>query len=407
MKLSLAVLLSCVGLSLVMPVQASSNFDTRVQKILTEHYQTYRDREYFSAIQSSIQIGNQPVKTYTVGTVSRDPNSPAIDQQTLFNWGSNTKSFTAALLLKAEQERKLNLNNDFTQYLPEYKSWSGISITRLLNMTSGLPNYTDSPTLNYQVTQDLNRYWEPSQLINIVYPQVTPVPPLKSGYFYSNTAYILSGIILEKIYQQSFKTLLENSILQPYGLSNTFYPIPDYSATVQQRLARGYSYNNYSNPELTGRDVTDGSLSWAGAAGGLVGNSEDLVKWVRILFIENQLLTNSQKAQLTQLISFSTGKPLTQTSATDPKGYGLGVSQGYHKDWGNYWFYEGETLGYRAIYFYLPCNQIIVTALINSGVDNSNDHVGKLMENLHQAVAQQYFKGQKGCLASASRSGDR
>lgn len=387
MKISLAITASILLLGIMLPAKANTTLDAAIQQTLEEHYQTYRDREYFSAIQSSVQVGNQPVKTYVVGTVSRDPQSDPITPQTLFNLGSITKSFTAVLLLQAETAGKIDLNQNFTDYLPQYALWPGISLTRLLNMTSAIPNYTDTPTLQYLISQDLSRFWTNAELVDFVYlPDVKPQPPLQSGYFYSNTAYILSGMILEKMYKIPFKELLENQILRPYNFQQTFYPIPDYTADQKVRLARGYNYNNYANPELTGRDVTDNNLSWAGPAGGVIGNTEDLVKWVRLLFVEDALLDASQKAKLTQVVSQSTGQPIARTTATDRRGFGLGIAQGHDADLGLYWFYEGETIGYRSLYVYVPCGQVIVTALVNSAVDESNDHLGPLVKRLYDVI---------------------
>jgi D-alanyl-D-alanine carboxypeptidase len=391
MKLHLAIAAILIPFISMLPVSAQSKLDERIQAILAEHHRTYRDLEYFSAIQASIQIGDRPIQTYAIGRVSRDPNSPAIDSQTLFNIGSITKSFTAALLLIAEKEGKVDLGADFTQYLPEYKQWSGISLTRLLNMSSGLPNYTDSPTMNYRVTQDLTALWSDRQLIDIVYPRDLPLsPPLKTGYFYSNTAYILSGMVLEQQFGQPYKQLLEKYLIKPYALTQTFYPIPDYPPEVKKRLARGYSFNNYGNPELTGQDVTDNNLSWAGAAGAIVANSEDIIRWVKVLLGGDRLLNLKQQDKLRQLVSLQSGKNIDQITPEDPKGFGLGVVQSYQADLGRFWFYEGETLGYRALYLYFPCNQTVVSVAMNSAVDDSNDAIGKLAEAIYKASLKEY-----------------
>ncbi|MBJ7900877.1 MAG: serine hydrolase [Cyanobacteria bacterium RI_101] len=385
-----------LALTPLSPVVAQSAEKSRVQDILAEHYQTYRDREYFSGIQASIQVGAGPIQTYVVGTLGREPNSPPITPQTLFNIGSITKSFTAALLLIAEKAQKVDLKADFTNYLPEYSRWSGISVTRLLNMSSGLPNYTDSPTMNYRVTQDLGRVWKDTELVDIVYPrQVSVTPPLKSGYFYSNTAYLLSGMILERRFQETYAQLLERYLIKPYGLTQTFYPIPDKPPEVKQRLAQGYSFNNYDNPELLGREVSENNLSWAGAAGGIVANTEDIIRWVKVLFTDSGLLDQGQQRQLRQLVSLQTGKPIAGITPEDPKGFGLGVLQAYRPELGKFWFYQGETIGYRALYLYFPCNQTIVALAVNSAVDDSNDALGKLAEKLYQGILKD--SGQNAC----------
>ncbi|MBE9195549.1 beta-lactamase family protein [Synechocystis sp. LEGE 06083] len=361
--------------------------DEKVQNILDEHYQTYKQDEFFSAIQLSTKVGDGETKTYVVGNKSHSPNSPAIDANSLFQIGSITKSFTAVLLLQAEAEGKASLSNNFATYLPEYDRWSGVTITQLLNMTSGLPNYSDSPTLNYGFVQSPERIWQDEELVDLVYPQANlPSPPLNTGYAYTNTAYTLGGLILEKVYGQSYADLIDEKLLQSLELDNTFYPIPSYPPGILARMVEGNNFNPYTNPELTGRPFDSSNLSWAGAAGGLVANTQDIIDWVRALFIEDQLLTPQQKEKLTQLVSLASGEPIVGTTAAEPTGFGLGVVQGYHEDWGQYWFYQGETLGHRSFYLYFPCNEVIVSALFNSAVDDHNNNVKPLLVGVYQAL---------------------
>lgn len=363
------------------------SLDKKVQNILDEHYQTYKQEEFFSAIQLSTKVGDGETKTYVVGNESHSPNSPTIDANSLFQIGSITKSFTAVLLLQAEAEGKVTLSDNFVTYLPEYDRWDGVTITQLLNMTSGLPNYSDSPTVNYSFVQSPERIWQDKELVDVVYPQPNlPAPPLNTGYAYTNTAYTLGGLVLEKIYGQSYADLIDEKLLQPLELDNTFYPIPSYPPGILARMVEGNNFNPYTNPELTGRPFDNSNLSWAGAAGGLVANTQDIIDWVRALFIEDQLLTPQQKEKLTQLVSFTSGEPITGTTATESRGFGLGVVQGYDEDWGQYWFYQGETLGHRSFYLYFPCNQVIISALFNSAVDDRNNNVKPLLIGVYQAL---------------------
>jgi D-alanyl-D-alanine carboxypeptidase len=363
------------------------SLDEKVQTILDEHYQNRREPEFFSAIQLSTKVGDGDIKTYVVGTKSHAPNSPPIDAKSLFQIGSITKSFTSVLLLQAEAENKVNLGDDFTTYLPEYDHWNGVTITQLLNMTSGLPNYSDSPTLNYGFVQSPERIWQDKELVDVVYPQPNlPAPPLNTGYAYTNTAYTLGGLVLEKVYGQSYAELIDKKLLQPLELNNTFYPIPSYPPDILDRVVEGNSFNPYTNPELAGKPVANGNLSWAGAAGGLVANTEDIINWVRALFVEDQLLSTEQKTQLTRLVSLITGKPIDGTTSEEPRGFGLGVVQGYHEDWGQYWFYQGETIGHRSFYLYFPCNEVIISALFNSAVDDQNNDVKPLLVGVYEAL---------------------
>ncbi|WP_232314966.1 serine hydrolase [Picosynechococcus sp. PCC 7003] len=373
--------------SMTFPTIAKALPHQKINQYLEEHHTQYQALEYFSGIQLSVKVSDRQTQTYVIGQESHDPNSSPITAESLFHIGSITKSFTATLLLQNENNQILDLDTDFTQYLPEYSHWSGITTTQLLNMTSGLPNYSDSPTVNYLFSQDLEQFWEERSLIDLVYPQNSAAkPPLRSGYDYNNTGYLLSALLLETVTGESFADLITNQLLQPYQLENTFYPVPNPSAAVQQRLVRGYNFNPYTNPELAGQDVSRNNLSWAGAAGALISNTEDIIHWVQTLFIEDQLLSAVEKEKMQQVVSLKTGEPIAKTTAADPYGFGLGIIQGYDETWGNYWFYQGETLGYRSFYVYFPCNQVIISALFNSAVDAQNNHARSLIQQVYGAI---------------------
>ncbi|OCH99114.1 hypothetical protein A8135_09665 [Legionella jamestowniensis] len=363
------------------PHESTESRDQAVQQFLQEHLQKYGAMEAFTAIQASIKAKDQ-LSTYTVGHRDKKPDSPAIDAHSLFNVGSITKSFTAALVLLAESDSKLKLAATLSNYLPEYPHWGDVYLTSLLDMSSGLPNYSDTPKLNYFFSKNLGQYWSQDELLNLVYSKEFN-PPRKPGFFYSNTGYVLMDKIVSKAYNTPFQTLIVDKIIKPLHLKNTFYPIPDYPANVLSRLVRGYSYNVYDNPELLGQDVTENNLSWAGAAGAIVANSEDVIHWIEHLFIDNKLLTKAQQEKMQRLISTASGLPISATTAQNPYGFGLGISQGYDARIGRYWFYEGKTLGYRAVYMYVPCNRVIITTLFNSATNNDNDHSRELIVKIY------------------------
>ncbi|WED42751.1 serine hydrolase domain-containing protein [Legionella cardiaca] len=376
MKIILSVFFTCFA-----AVAVATTSNNAINQILQQHLKKYGAEELFSGIQVSIKAKDK-INTYTVGYRAHTPGSAPMDANTLFNIGSITKSFTAAIALLAESEGKIKLTDPLSNYLPDYPHWGELTLTSLFNMSTGIPNYSNTPTFNYLASKELRHYWSQDDLINLVYFKDYN-PPRKAGFFYSNTGYVLMDKILTKAYEMPFQNLIVEKIIKPLNLKNTYYPIPDYPAPVLARLARGYSYNVYDNPELLGQDVTQNNLSWAGAAGAVVANSEDVIHWINDLFIENKLLSDAQKEKMQQLISLSSGLPLPITSAKDPLGFGLGISQGYDQKIGRYWFYKGETLGYRALYIYVPCNQVIISALLNSATNEENDHSRELVLSLY------------------------
>ena len=363
--------------------------DDGMQALLNDHVSKYRELEYFSGASLSVFVPGEAIKNYYAGRVSRDPASALVTDKTLFQIGSITKSFTAALMLQLEKEAKLKLIEPLATYLPQYSKWSKCSIDTLLNMTSCLPNYSDTPFFNVSVTRTPQKSLSTQEIISYVYPKEVN-PPLRTGYFYSNTGYVLSDMVVEKVTGNSFKQELENRIIKPCGLANTYYPLPTFSSDELSRMAHGYQYNIYDNPELVGKDVTLTNMTWAGAAGALLSTTEDVIKWVQALFT-GTLLDSVQKQKLVTIYSLQSGKQIKTVTKDDPEGFGLGVVQSYGKGpiTTPFWFYEGQTLGFRALYMYIPSSNIIVACAFNSSPDGQNDHAHELLMNVYQKICDQ------------------
>lgn len=362
-----------------------SSFDTEVQALLMNHVTQYHKLEYFSGVSLSVLLPGDTIHNYYAGKVSHETGSPAVSEKTLFQIGSITKSFTAVVMLQLEKENKLQLQNTLSSYLPQYPKWGQIRLDSLLNMTSCLPNYTDTPLFNVAVAQTPQMVCSNESLIQYVYPKNEFTPPLRSGYFYSNTGYVLADMIVEKIRGHSFRQELENRLIKPCNLSNTFYPVPTLQQEQFERMAHGYQYNIYDNPELVGTDIRRTSMSWAAAAGALVSTTEDIVKWVQALFM-GTLLDETQKQKLLALHSIKTGKAILSVSQDDPDGFGLGVASKYNANnpKESFWFYEGKTMGFRAIYMYVPSTNSIIAAAFNSSTDGENDHAYELLVGVYR-----------------------
>lgn len=369
-----------------------NTFDHQINEALRSHFLAYHEKEYFSGMAMSIYLPDQAIKNYYFGQSGHTQESRPIDASSLFEIGSITKSFTGAIVLQLQKENRLDLDTPIKAWLNDYPKWSALSIRSLLNMTSGLPNYSDSPLFNVDLDRNPEKKWLNQELIQYAYPPASFSPPLKTGYFYSNTGYILVAMIIEKLTQHDFKTELENRLLKPAKLKNTFYPCPERDKGVRSRLVQGYGYNPYDNPEILGQDLSQTSLCWAGAAGALVSNSQDIIEWVKAIFIDTVLLDQNQKAEMMKIISTATGKSIRITNSKDRQGFGLGLAQAYDKDLGVFWFYEGQTEGFRALYLYSPKTGIIISSIFNSAVNAQNDHAGEFMKKIYSLVRKSNLK---------------
>jgi D-alanyl-D-alanine carboxypeptidase len=318
--------------------------------------------EHLSTLSMTISFRNGQTINTAVGTTKFGGSIP-VTPSNVFQIGSNTKAYTAALILRLEAAGALSINDTLGKWLPQYPAWSNVTIKQLLNMTSGIPTYDltsaqiDAYGSNPYVEDTL------AQLVAYVYPNIGSSPP----WLYSNTGYILLEMIInEASPSHSYQTELDK-LITTVGLHNSFYQPYFYPSSVTQRLVSGY-YENTDPPvipQLLGTDTSGYSLGWTQAAGGMESTPEDLTQWVRALF-EGNILPQQQRTELLSLVSVKTGQAITQTTPSDSQGFGLGIFNVDEPTLGNYWGYQGSTIGYRASYAYFPTTGLIICIFTNS-----------------------------------------
>ncbi len=193
--------------------------------------------------------------------------------------GSVTKQFTAMLILQLVEEGKLDLNVPITTYLPDYPKETGdiITIHHLLTHTSGIPNFTSFP--DYQKDLSINTY-SPDALIKIFADSSLQFKPGEK-FSYSNSGYILLGVIIEKVSGKPYEQILRENILNPLKMNNTGY---DHHETILNNRASGYEKNE---DKYRNADYLDMSVPYS--AGALYSTVEDLYLWDQALYSETLL----------------------------------------------------------------------------------------------------------------------
>ena len=167
--------------------------------------------------------------------------------------------------------------------------------------------------------------------------------PLKTGWNYSNTNYVLAQMIIERVTHDSYADQLRRRIVIPLGLHNLFFSAGRYPRTVTAREPAGYFYvGPDALPAMAsqfGKDQSRYPVTGP-ASGGIVSSLADLVKWDRALFTGREL-PRKQQRELESLVSTKTAKPIKNTTRADPVGFGLGVAQMTDPGLGTVWAYEG------------------------------------------------------------------
>jgi CubicO group peptidase (beta-lactamase class C family) len=227
------------------------------------------------------------------------PNTP----QTKFRLGSITKQFTAAAVLKLQEQGKLSVQDALCKYVENCPAaWQPITIHHLLTHTSGIPNMTSFPEFRKV------KFFRTTPLEEIAMFRDKPLEFAPGERFnYSNSGYLLLGYIVEKASGKAYGEYLRENILQPLGMKNTDLDVN--SAIIKNRAA-GYTQgpNGIINAEYI-----DMTIPYA--AGALYSTVEDMYLWDRALYTEKLISKKSLEAM--------------NTPFKDGYGYGVGVGEQY------------------------------------------------------------------------------
>ncbi len=330
------------------------------------------------------------------GKVGRSPDAGPVDQDTLYQMGSTSKSFTAAVILQLEAADKLSISDTLGKWLPQYPAWKEVTIRRLLDMTSGIPNYSETEWMSRSWANEPMRPLRFKELVDAAYPSATNKLPVRKGYDYSNTNYILAAMIAEKASGKPFRDLVHELVIKRHGLYSTFYEASSYPESVIHRLSHGYFENeacaDYQpkcretwNAPVIGRDMREPSASWMQAAGGAVSSARDVDRWMRAVF-GGKVVPPKQQKEWMQLVSTKTGKPIARVSGDDPSGFALGLAKKNLGPLGAQWFYEGMSLGYRTLYVFFADQDLMITVQTNSQPPEGTDKLGDAVTALYEIV---------------------
>jgi len=400
--LAIGVLLAVAGAHAEAPSGPPSGQAARVQAALDGWLAERTAPEEVTGIAAYVSFpsmgpGPGPGIEAFAGRTGRDPGDPPVSRDTLFAMGSTSKSFAAAILLKLEAAGLLSIEDRLERWLPQYPAWGDVSIHRLLDMTSGIPNYSETKEMSRIWAEEPDREMTEEELIALVYPTGRDDLPATTGWSYSNTNYILAGLIAAKAAGKPYPDLVREMILEPHGLHETFYDPATYPPDLVARMAHGYFANpacaGFQPPDcaeswnapLLGHDVRGASTSWAQAAGGAIATARDVDSWMRAVF-GGRVVPPQQQAEWQSLVSMRTGQPIADVSPEDPEGFALGLGKGRFPPHGDVWFYQGETLGYRTLYVWFEKTDILVTVQTNSQPAEAENRLRDAVIAIYDAV---------------------
>ncbi len=332
--------------------------------------------------------GEKMTRDFVSGVKVKNNKNNLINTGSLFQIGSDTKSFTAVLTLQLVAEGILKLDEPLDKWFPEYKYWQRITIRQLLNHSSGIFNYTESEKFMKMMAKQPNKQWSAKALADFAYQEQPSkqnkldrkthlyFPPGK-GFHYDNTGYVLLGMIISKVRNKPFAEVINNRLLgsENYNMLNTYYITGTILAPLRSRMAHGY--NTKGNEYIkAGRDVTFDSLSWMNAAGALVSNSRDLVLWARLIFLQ-RILPKQQLEDMMTLVHVQGDKAGETIAGLCSEGYGLGVGRRL-SEYGPFWNHVGGSVGYQAAFAWLPGADIAIAITMTNRNGDATNFIKKI-----------------------------
>ena len=262
--------------------------------------------------------------------------------------GSDTKLFMSTILLKLQEKGILSLDDTIGKWLPPMKNVDmQITIRQMLNHTSGIADYLGSLTgLADSVMKDQSRTWSPQKLAGQI---GTPYFAKGTNWVYSNSDYLLAGMIIKAATHDTLTHQLHSIILNSLQLSNTYLDSEDtLKGEVAHPWENGYDIKNYLYNPRTAMSC----FSWA--AGGMYSTARNMSDWYQAIFTGKVLSDTSMK----ELLTFVNCNP------TYGMGYGLGISKDTSNG-RNILKHGGAIFGYLSRNLYDSIGKISIFALVN------------------------------------------
>ena len=209
-----------------------------------------------------------------------------VSTKTKFRIGSVTKQFTAAAILKLQEDGKLSVDDPLSKFIPDYPRGDEVKIHHLLTHTSGIHSFTSKPDFFATVASGTT----PEEMIESFKDDPFDFSPSEK-FQYNNSGYFLLGHIIAKVSEKPFGEYLQETFFDPLGMHDTGV----HTATaILKHEATGYAYAKDGS-----KKAIDWDMSRAGAAGNLYSTVEDLNKWNEALFGGKLLGEESLRAAFT------------------------------------------------------------------------------------------------------------
>jgi D-alanyl-D-alanine carboxypeptidase len=286
------------------------------------------------------------------GDAKLEPRTPARPEMR-YSIGSVSKQFTATAILMLAEEGKLSLDDPVGRFLPELARAKDVTIRQLLSHTSGYRDYWPQDYVPPFMLKEITA----AGILDLWAKQPLDFEP-GTQYQYSNTGYVIAGVIIEKASGMPLLQFLSKRIFVPLGMTSV-------ANIDQERLGDtdpiGYLRYALGPPRIAPKE----GKGWLFAAGELAMTAEDLARW-NVGILDGKLLTQPSYRQMQTEVLLKNGLGIS---------YGLGI-QVAKRDGHRYFAHGGEVSGFTAENVVFPDDRAAVTVLVNLDASEAASLIG-------------------------------
>lgn len=256
-----------------------------------------------------------PKMTYLKAVGVADiPSGAPMTTDMNYRIGSQSKMYIATVILQMVDEGKIALDDKVAKHIAGVTDGERITIFQLITNTSGIPSYSEDAEWMKALFANPTRVWMPWELVEVSNKLKHPFDPGK-GWHYSNTNFVILGLIAEAIDHQPVHEILYQRLSKPLGLRVTSLPL---DTALPPPSPHGY-YESGEKGASRLMDFTVQSPSWGWTAGGMIGNAAESKAWIEAAVGGGLLSDAMQAKRMSTWVNTQTGTPGAAS------GYGMGI----------------------------------------------------------------------------------
>ena len=329
-----------------------------ISKKMNELLQAYNDSKKFNG---TVLVAQKGTVLYQKGFGYQNAEEKTMNtESSIFQIGSITKQFTAAIIMQLQQEKKVSVKDKLSKYFTGFPNGDKITIEHLLTHTSGIYNYTNDTVL---MKNDVTRHYSADEMMRMIKSYKSDFEP-GTKWNYSNSAYSLLGYIIEKVEKKPYERVVRDRILQPLRMTSSGF---DFTHLKSLYKTKGYFVIN--DAAVIPAPIVDSTIAYA--AGALYSTVGDLYKWEKAIYSDKILQSSSWKAVFTPFMhNYGYGWAIDTLLGKAITAHGGGIH------------------GYASYLLRFPEEQLAVIVLDNS----STQHASTIARSLAAIVLKQPYE---------------